>query len=66
MRLGNVFDAALGVSMTASSITAAAILRNVTPSVAIDQGTITGFTDASGNSVFLGIPFAETTGGENR
>ncbi|KAL1800391.1 hypothetical protein ACET3X_000733 [Alternaria dauci] len=32
----------------------------------LDQGTVKGFTDEYGNSVFLGIPFAQTTGGENR
>jgi hypothetical protein len=32
----------------------------------LDQGTVKGFTDDYGNSVFLGIPFAQTTGGENR
>ncbi|THW82438.1 carboxylesterase [Aureobasidium pullulans] len=35
-------------------------------SVNLQEGTVKGFADASGNSVFLGIPFAETTGGENR
>jgi hypothetical protein len=30
------------------------------------DGTVKGFSDSYGNSVFLGIPFAETTGGENR
>ncbi|KAG9192139.1 hypothetical protein G6011_10873 [Alternaria panax] len=32
----------------------------------LDEGTVKGFTDDYGNSVFLGIPFAQTTGGENR
>lgn len=32
----------------------------------LHQGTVHGFVDAYGNSVFLGIPFAATTGGENR
>ena len=36
------------------------------PTIAIPQGTVKGFADKSGNSVFLGIPFAATTGGENR
>ena len=30
------------------------------------DGSVTGFTDSNGNSVFLGIPFAATTGGQNR
>ncbi|KAH8690383.1 acetylcholinesterase precursor [Phaeosphaeriaceae sp. PMI808] len=33
---------------------------------ALSQGIVKGFTDSYGNSVFLGIPFADTTGGENR
>lgn len=32
----------------------------------LPQGTVKGFTDSHGNSVFLGIPFAATTGGDNR
>lgn len=35
-------------------------------SVVLPQGRINGFVDDSRNSVFLGIPFAATTGGENR
>jgi hypothetical protein len=34
--------------------------------VKLGAGSVQGFADASNNSVFLGIPFAETTGGENR
>lgn len=34
--------------------------------VNLNEGCVKGFADASGNSVFLGIPFAETTGGQNR
>ena len=30
------------------------------------DGSVKGFTDSDGNSVFLGIPFAATTGGQNR
>ncbi|USP73365.1 hypothetical protein yc1106_00639 [Curvularia clavata] len=30
------------------------------------DGSVKGFTDSNGNSVFLGIPFAATTGGQNR
>lgn len=36
------------------------------PRAVTAQGTITGARDAHGNSVFLGIPFAATTGGDNR
>jgi hypothetical protein len=35
-------------------------------SAPLDQGSVKGFNDAHGNTVFLGIPFAATTGGENR
>ncbi|KAF4781032.1 carboxylesterase [Colletotrichum scovillei] len=36
------------------------------PHARISQGLVKGFHDASCNSVFLGIPFAATTAGENR
>lgn len=36
------------------------------PSVTIAQGTVKGLRDASGSSIYLGIPFAATTGGDNR
>ena len=32
----------------------------------LPQGTVKGFKDSYGSSVFLGIPFAATTGGDNR
>lgn len=32
----------------------------------LQDGSVKGFTDSNGNSVFLGIPFAATTGGQNR
>jgi hypothetical protein len=35
------------------------------PRVSLEQGDI-GFRDNHTNSVFLGVPFAATTGGENR
>ncbi|KAJ4305790.1 hypothetical protein N0V90_001322 [Kalmusia sp. IMI 367209] len=34
--------------------------------VNLAQGAVRGFNDDSGNAVFLGIPFADTTGGKNR
>ncbi|KAM0420955.1 hypothetical protein ACHAPT_011198 [Fusarium lateritium] len=40
--------------------------RPQVPSAVIPQGTIKGFRDEHCNSVFLGIPFAATTGGDNR
>lgn len=35
------------------------------PSVVLEQGLVHGFQE-KGTNVFLGIPFAETTGGQNR
>jgi hypothetical protein len=35
-------------------------------SMTLQDGSVKGFVDSNGNSVFLGIPFAETTGGQNR
>ena len=35
------------------------------PTVVLDQGLVRGFQE-SGTHVFLGIPFAQTTGGQNR
>jgi hypothetical protein len=32
----------------------------------LDSGSVKGLVDSYGNSVYLGIPFAETTGGNNR
>jgi hypothetical protein len=36
------------------------------PHVTLDQGGVQGFHDSSANSVFLGVPYAATTGGQNR
>ena len=36
------------------------------PTAFTAQGTVNGFTDANGNSVFLGIPYAASTAGDNR
>ncbi|KAH7419710.1 Alpha/Beta hydrolase protein [Cadophora sp. MPI-SDFR-AT-0126] len=36
------------------------------PTAFTAQGAVNGFTDANGNSVFLGIPYAATTAGGNR
>ena len=36
------------------------------PQVTLSQATVEGFLDVHNNSVFLGIPFADTTGGQNR
>lgn len=68
MGLVNVFTGAslaLAASLFPRAVSSAACPRAV-PSAVLPQGTVTGFRDASQNSVFLGIPFAATTGGENR
>ncbi|KAF1928175.1 alpha/beta-hydrolase [Didymella exigua CBS 183.55] len=36
------------------------------PRVTLPQATVEGFLDLHNNTVFLGIPFAATTGGDNR
>lgn len=72
MGLVNVITTATGLALAAScfvSGTAAAAcppVRPQVPSAVIPQGTIKGFQDEYCNSVFLGIPFAATTGGDNR
>ena len=42
------------------------ISNTTAPTAFTAQGTVNGFTDANGNSVFLGIPYAATTAGDNR
>lgn len=36
------------------------------PYVDIAQGGVRGFRDGHGNAVYLGVPYAASTGGENR
>ncbi|KAL4938070.1 hypothetical protein BDV06DRAFT_201794 [Aspergillus oleicola] len=50
---------------TALAVLGAARARGCTPSVTLDQGVVKGFVQNDTNA-FLGIPFAETTTGENR
>ncbi|KAJ0162242.1 Para-nitrobenzyl esterase [Colletotrichum tanaceti] len=81
MGIVNMFPTAAGIVLAAaclSSVTAASACNNnssssssnstraAVPSAVLPQGTIRGFRDASCNSVFLGVPFAGTTGGGNR
>ncbi|KAL4877958.1 carboxylesterase [Aspergillus karnatakaensis] len=51
--------------MTAFAAAGSCIPRALAPSVTVAQGTVKGFTQSDAN-VFLGIPFAESTAGENR
>ncbi|KAL2272704.1 hypothetical protein FJTKL_06217 [Diaporthe vaccinii] len=71
MGLVNACSTGASLVLAASSIfsyAAAGARTNITRSmnVALPQGKIRGFHDDSSNSVFLGVPFAATTGGENR
>lgn len=52
--------AALALAITTATASCAQ------PSASLAQGVISGFTDSHNNSIFLGIPFAQTTGGQNR
>ncbi|OBR03230.1 carboxylesterase [Colletotrichum higginsianum IMI 349063] len=79
MGIVNMFPTAAGIALAAaclspmvaaasscSSSSSANSTRAAVPSAVLPQGTIRGFRDASCNSVFLGVPFAGTTGGGNR
>ncbi|KAI0470565.1 Alpha/Beta hydrolase protein [Xylariaceae sp. FL0804] len=56
----------LASAALAASAQASAARRSAAPAVVLPQGTVQGLQDSSGNSVYLGIPFAATTGGQNR
>ncbi|PVI00360.1 alpha/beta-hydrolase [Periconia macrospinosa] len=57
----------LALSASFGSAYGYAIKRGAfSPTVTLTQGIVKGSVDTSGNSVFLGIPFADTTGGDNR
>ncbi|GFN16565.1 hypothetical protein AtubIFM55763_008148 [Aspergillus tubingensis] len=56
-------DQALGLTATALALVSAA--QATAPSVTVSQGLVRGF-EKNDTNVFLGIPFAETTAGENR
>ncbi|CAG7920951.1 unnamed protein product [Penicillium olsonii] len=53
------------MAMAAAGVESSACRANSAPSVTIKQGAIQGFAQ-NDTDVFLGIPFAETTAGENR
>ncbi|KAH6638845.1 Alpha/Beta hydrolase protein [Boeremia exigua] len=46
--------------------TAAKEITGGAPRVELSQATVEGFLDPHNNPVFLGIPYADTTGGQNR
>ncbi|KAI8938695.1 hypothetical protein NX059_004561 [Plenodomus lindquistii] len=57
----------LGICIGAECSTTNAInIVNGVPRVSLSQSTMEGFLDLHNNPVFLGIPFADTTGGQNR
>lgn len=59
------FDAASPVS-AATLPSGYATGNGTVPRVVLEQGAVQGFRDNSTNEVYLGIPYAATTGGENR
>ena len=64
--LWDIVDRALCIAVTTTALWTGHIGRcQGEPTVRLDQGLVRGFEDNS-TYVFLGIPFAETTGGENR
>jgi hypothetical protein len=58
--------AGLGLVASASALTNYGSGNHSVPHVTLDQGAIQGFRDNHTNFVYLGIPYAATTGGENR
>jgi hypothetical protein len=70
--VGKMIHAGVVASSLALTTGAAAIKpyachnNQTTPHVTLGQGGVQGFRDSHANSVFLGIPYAATTGGQNR
>lgn len=64
--LWDIVDRALCLAVTTTALWTGHIGRcQGEPTVRLDQGLVHGFENNS-TYVFLGIPFAESTGGENR
>jgi len=59
------FGAAFGAA-SGSPLPRERVAASSAPVIQLKQASVKGFTDKSGNGVFLGIPFAATTGGNNR
>ncbi|KAL2832906.1 Alpha/Beta hydrolase protein [Aspergillus cavernicola] len=59
------FRGRLGLTATAMALVGAARACVCSPSVAVEQGVVNGFVQ-NDTKAFLGIPFAQTTAGENR
>lgn len=76
MCLSSSRKAAASLAFAACAFAASASATNVAPAytngnssvplASLEQGTVRGFHDNHTNSVFLGVPYAATTGGENR
>jgi hypothetical protein len=67
MGLKGTLLTAAGFGLVASDVAHGYASSNTSsPRVSLEQGDILGFRDNHTNSVFLGVPFAATTGGENR
>lgn len=70
MGINGTFDKAAAVLLLALSslvgTSAASHCAGAQPEVALSQGVVRGFRDDHCNSVYLGLPFAQTTGGANR
>jgi len=64
--LWDIVDRALCIAVTTTALWTGHVgICQGEPTVRLDQGLVRGFED-NGTYVFLGVPFAETTGGENR
>ncbi|KAK8127033.1 carboxylesterase [Apiospora kogelbergensis] len=67
MILSKLLQLAAGLSFAAAASPCAKPPSSTrTPRAVLPQGTVQGFLDSHNNSVFLGIPFAQSTGGLNR
>jgi hypothetical protein len=71
MALRTTIFAAAGLGLASSvsavsELTSYASNNHTAPHVKLEQGAVQGFSDNHTNSVYLGIPYAATTGGENR
>ncbi|KAJ4256881.1 hypothetical protein NW762_008977 [Fusarium torreyae] len=73
MGLVDMFTTATGLILAASCLAPVAAAaaacsdcRPIIPQAVIPQGTIKGFRDDHCNAVYLGVPFAASTGGQNR
>ncbi|KAI1871896.1 hypothetical protein JX265_005882 [Neoarthrinium moseri] len=61
-----LLQVAAWLSFATACHTAAVPRSAETPQVVLPQGTFRGFLDSHNNSVYLGVPYAQTTAGRNR